>query len=217
MNEIQVFIPAGVLPATVLEPIQRQLEQAQFEQKLPFGYEIRFGGEAAKRDEAVGNLFSFVGILAVMMAATLVLSFGSFRLAGIVASVAALSIGLGLFSLWIFGYPFGFMAIIGTMGLIGVAINDTIVVLAAIQNDPVASTGDRAAIRRVVMHSSRHILSTSLTTMAGFTPLVVAGGGFWPPLAITIAGGVAGATVLALYYAPAVYVLLKHERPAESV
>jgi hypothetical protein len=36
---------------------------------------------------------------------------------------------------------------------------------------------------------------------------VLAGGGFWPPLAIAIAGGVGGATILALYYAPAAYLL----------
>lgn len=208
MNEIQTFIPAGVLPAEVLVPFKKKLAESGFVEGLPFGYEVKYGGEEAKRDEAVGNLFSYVGILGVLMAATLVLSFSSFRIAGIVASVAVLSVGLGMFALWLFGYPFGFMAIVGTMGLIGVAINDTIVVLAAIRADDRARQGDPNAIRNVVLHSSRHIVSTSLTTMAGFTPLVLAGGGFWPPLAVTIAGGVLGATVLALYYVPAVYILL---------
>ena len=208
MNEIQVFIPAGVLPANVLNPIRQRIKDKGFEESLSFEYDLDYGGEAAKRDEAVGNLFSFVGILAVLMAATLVLSFGSFRMAAIVASVALLSVGLGMFSLWLFGFPFGFMAIVGTMGLIGVAINDTIVVLAAIKADERARTGDPEAMRQVVMHSSRHIVSTSLTTMAGFTPLILGGGGFWPPLAVTIAGGVLGATVLALYYVPALYIFL---------
>ena len=216
MNEIQVFIPAGVLPTDVLQPIQKRLDEAKFEEGLQFGYKIYFGGEAAKRDEAVGNLMSFVGILAVLMAATLVLSFSSFRMAGIIASVAVLSVGLGLFALRLFGFPFGFMAIVGTMGLIGVAINDSIVVLAAIKADEQAKTGDPRAIREVVMHSSRHIVSTSLTTMAGFTPLILAGGGFWPPLAVTIAGGVLGATVLALYYVPSLYILLMCVRPEEA-
>jgi multidrug efflux pump subunit AcrB len=142
------------------------------------------------------------------MMATLVLSFGSFRVAGIIASVAMLSVGLGMGALWLFGFPFGFMAIVGTMGLIGVAINDSIVVLAAIKEDDLARTGDPEAIRHVVMHASRHIVSTSLTTMAGFAPLILGGGGFWPPLAITIAGGVMGATILALYYVPSLYILL---------
>ena len=57
------------------------------------------------------------------------LSFGSFRLAGLILVVAICSVGLGMIGLWIGGYPFGFMAIVGTMGLVGVAINDAIVVL----------------------------------------------------------------------------------------
>ena len=57
----------------------------------------------------------------------------------VVRVVAVSSIGLGLFSLKVFGYPFGFMAIIGTIGLVGVAINDSIVVLAAIKEDEKAN------------------------------------------------------------------------------
>ncbi len=206
MNEIQVYIPAGVLPSTVLSEFKKQMTASGFE--MPENYEISFGGEAAKRDEAIGNLISNVGILLVLMIATLVLSFGSFRIAMIIGVVAMLSMGLGMGALWIFGFPFGFMAIVGTMGLMGVAINDTIVVLAAIQGDPAARTGDRQALQRVVNNSTRHIISTSLTTMAGFTPLIIGGGGFWPPLAISIAGGVGGATILALIFVPSCYLMM---------
>jgi multidrug efflux pump subunit AcrB len=206
LNEIQAFVPAGVLPSTVLSAFERRLDESGFE--MPPGYELKFGGEAAKRDEAVGNLMANVGILLVLMVATLVLSFGSFRMAAIVGSVGMLSIGLGLGALWIFGYPFGFMAIVGAMGLMGVAINDSIVVLAAIQSNPDAAAGDRTAMRETVSTSTRHIISTSLTTMAGFAPLIIGGGGFWPPLAVAIAGGVGGATILALYFAPSAYLML---------
>jgi multidrug efflux pump subunit AcrB len=44
--------------------------------------------------------------------------------------------------------------------------------------------------------------------MIGFVPLIAGGGGFWPPLAVPIAGGVAGATLLALYFIPSAYLLL---------
>lgn len=206
MNEIQVYIPAGVLPSSVLSTFQERLDRSDFQ--IPAGYQLRYGGESAKRDEAVRNLIASVGILMVMMIATLVLSFGSFRIAAIIGFVGMLSAGLGMGSLWIFGYPFGFTAIIGTMGLLGVAINDTIVVLAAIKNDEAARLGNRLAMRNVVNHSTRHIVSTSLTTIAGFTPLIIGGGGFWPPTAVAIAGGVAGATLLALILAPSCYLLL---------
>ena len=206
MNEIQAYIPAGVLPSSILTAFQERLAGSGFQ--IPAGYHLEYGGESAKRDEAVGNLIANVGILMVLMIATLVMSFGSFRTAAIVGLVGMLSAGLGMGSLWIFGYPFGFTAIIGTMGLLGVAINDTIVVLAAINNDAAAKSGDRIGMRKVVNHSTRHIVSTSLTTMAGFTPLIIGGGGFWPPTAVAIAGGVAGATLLALILAPSCYLLL---------
>ena len=206
MNEVQAFSPAGVLPSKVLTAFKERLAASDF--ALPQGYSLKFGGESAKRDEAVSNLMANVGILAVLMVATLVLSFGSFRMAIIVGSVGLLSIGLGLGALWVFGFPFGFTAIIGAMGLMGVAINDSIVVLAALQSTPAARDGDREAVVETVSVATRHIVSTSLTTMAGFAPLIIAGGGFWPPLAVAIAGGVCGATILALYFAPSAYLLM---------
>ena len=206
MAEIQAFTPAGVLPSKVLSKFQTRLAASDF--VLPPGYSLTFGGESAKRNEAVSNLMANVWILVAMIVATLVLSFGSFRIAGIVGSVGLLSIGLGLGALWLFGFPFGFTAIVGVMGLMGVAINDSIVVLTALQSSPEARSGDREALVETVSVATRHIVSTSLTTMAGFTPLIIAGGGFWPPLAVAIAGGVSGATILALYFAPSAYLLL---------
>ncbi len=206
MNELQVHLKAGVLSSQVLADFQERLAAAKYQ--TPAGVTIDYAGQSAERNRAVGNLLASAGVLLVLMLAGLVLSFQSFRLAGLIALVGALSVGLGLAALWWFRYPFGFMAIVGIMGLVGVAINDSIVVLAAIRGDNSARQGDRQAVAQVVFHSSRHVLSTTLTTIAGFIPLILAGGGFWPPLAIAIAGGVSGATILALYFAPSVYILL---------
>ncbi len=211
-NTVAGFITAGVLPATVLAKFQARLEASGF--ALPPGYRHEFGGESGERDEAVGNLLASVGVLLVLMLATLVLSFNSFRLAALIAVVAGLSAGLAMLSLWLFDYPFGFTAIVGTMGLIGVAVNDSIVVLAALREHPEARRGDREAVGVVVMRSTRHVLSTTVTTIAGFTPLLISGGGFWPPLAVAIAGGVAGATLLALFFIPSAYMLLVRRRTA---
>ena len=206
INEIRAYLTAGKLPADVLNDFKHRLALAGID--MPPGYRLAYGGEASKRNEAVGNLMSSVGVLLVLMVATLVLSFSSYRIAAIIGAVAALSVGLSLGALAIFGYPFGFMAIVGTMGLIGVAINDTIVVLAAIREDSAARPGDPDAVASVVHKSTRHVLATTLTTIAGFIPLMVDGGGFWPPLATAIAGGVSGATLLALFFGPCCYVLL---------
>ncbi len=102
----------------------------------------------------------------------------------------------------------GFMAIMGTMGLIGLAINDSIVVLSALNNDSEAKFGDPDAIVQVVLNGSRHILSTTLTTVGGFLPLILFGDRFWRPLATAVSGGVTGATLLALVLVPALFLLI---------
>jgi len=104
------------------------------------------------------------------------------------------------------------MAIVGTMGLIGLAINDSIVVLDALTKDQRSQDGDPTGIRDVVIESTRHIISTTLTTIGGFLPLILFGGTFWPPLAIAIAGGLVGATLLALVFVPAVYAYVSRRR-----
>ena len=206
VNSIQAFVKAGVLPSTILKEFRERLAQSDFQ--LPAGYSLEIGGEAAERDEAVAGLISTAGLLGILMVATLVLSFNSFRLAGVIGIVAIASVGLSLATLSIFGYPFGFMAIVGTVGLVGVAINDSIVILASLRAHPQAAIGQRRAVLEVSVHSTRHILTTTVTTIAGFIPLLLGGGNFWPPLAICIAGGVGGATLLALVFVPCVYLLL---------
>ncbi len=207
VNTVQGFLNAGILPAEILSQFKAKLENNKF--TLPPGYKFEFGGEQEQRNDAVGGLVSTVGVLIILMIATLVLSLGSFQLAGVIGIVAVASFGLGLFSIWLFGYPFGFNPIIGSVGLIGVAVNDSIVVLSAISNHPIAKTGNPKAIQKVVLHSTRHVLTTTLTTAIGFVPLLLSGGEFWPPLAVAIAGGVVGATLLALYFVPAAYYLIK--------
>jgi multidrug efflux pump subunit AcrB len=209
VNTVQAFLKAGVLPAEILSQFQAKLAANNF--VLPPGYSYEFGGEAEEKNEAMGGLVSTVGVLIIIMIAVLVLSLRSFQLAAIIGVVAIASGGLGIFSVWLFGYPFGFNPIIGTVGLIGIAVNDSIVVLDAVSNHPVAKTGNPKAIQEVVLHSTRHIISTTLTTAIGFTPLLLSGGEFWQPLAVAIAGGILGATFIALYFVPPAYYLLKSQ------
>lgn len=206
MNEIQGYIVAGTLPSVALKGFQDSLERSGF--KMPSGYRMDFGGESSERDQAVGRLLANVSILAIGMVLALVLALASFRLAALIGVVAVLSVGLGLGSLWVFGYPFGFMAIIGTMGLIGVAINDSIVVVAAIVANKKAVLGDVDEMLKTVQEVTRHVLATTATTVVGFFPLILAGGGFWPPLAVAIGAGVLGATLIALTFIPCTMLLM---------
>ncbi|MEM9769419.1 MAG: efflux RND transporter permease subunit, partial [Cyanobacteria bacterium P01_D01_bin.71] len=90
------------------------------------------------------------------------------------------------------------------------------VVLAALREDPAARQGDRAATEQVVLHATRHVVATTVTTITGFIPLMLDNTGFWPPLAIAIAGGLGGATILALYYIPAAHILITRRTITKS-
>jgi len=205
VNIVQAYLTAGTLPSIVQAAFEEKLAE-RFE--LPPGYRTEVGGESAEQGEAVGNLLLFVPLLAIIMVSALVLSLGSFRQALIIAFVGVGSVGMALFSLKVFNAIFGFMAIIGALGLVGIAINDSVMVLSGLNENAEAKAGDRKAIAYVVNKSTRHVITTTITTIAGFVPLLLSGGPFWRPLAIAIAGGISGASVLALYFVPAAYALI---------
>ena len=89
--------------------------------------------------------------------------------------------------------------------------------LSALKANDAASTGDTEAVVDVVVDASRHIISTTLTTIGGFIPLIVNGGKFWPPLATAIAGGVAGSAIIALYFIPASYAAIQRKQQRKLV
>lgn len=203
VNTIQGFVEFGVLPGTIFNQFKKELAAANIQ--IPAGYRIEYGGESEKRDEALGKLFATVGFLVVLMVMAIVLTFNSFRMAYITFVSAIQSAGLGLFWLWIFDFPFGFLVIIGVMGLIGLAMNATIVILSELRSTDTNMEGDPEAVVQGVMNTGRHIGSTTLTTVGGFLPLIIAGGVFWPPFAISIAGGAFLSMIVSFYFAPAAY------------
>lgn len=206
-NTVQAFLVPYALIADALAEFRARLAAAKL--TLPPGYRLEFGGETERRQEAMGKLLLFALPLFVVMAGSIILSFDSFRMAGIIFVVAFLSIGLALLGIWLFGYPLGFLSIVGAMGLVGLAINGAIVVLTALREDPRANAGHEDATVDVVVDATRHIAGTTLTTIGGFVPLIAFGGRFWPPMATAIAGGVAGCAVLALYLVPVLFAAMR--------
>ena len=203
MNQILAYLDPYTLPAPVFADFQARLEASDFQ--LPPGYAIRIGGEAENSGEAIGNLAG-VGIpLVLVMAGAIMLVFNSFRMMLLILTTGFLSLGLAFFGVWLFNLPFGFNAIIGGLGLLGIAINGSIVVLSLLKASPAAMADDVIAQREIVMDATRHIVATTLTTMGGFIPILLTGDSFWMPLAAGISGGVAGSALLALYFTPAVF------------
>ena len=210
-NQILAWLEPYVLTAYGMERFQAELEASGFD--LPSGYRLVVGGEAAESGDANSQLAATALPLIIAMAGCVALVFNSFRIAGLVMLVGVLSIFMAFIGVWGFGLTRGFMAIIGAMGLLGVAINGAIIVLSGVRENPEAAAGDPDALRDVVMEASRHILATTLTTIGGFLPLILSGDSFWLPLATGIAGGVGGSALLALFFVPSVYRLIRPRRP----
>ena len=206
VNVIEGYVRSGVLPSVALSDILQKLDEQNF--TLPNGYELQVGGESDARNTAVGKLLSSVGIILTLLITVVVLSFNSFRVSSIIFISAFMSTGLGLLCVYLFNYPFGFTVIIGLLGLMGLAINSAIVILAELKANNSAVVGNKQAITEGVLSCTRHISSTTITTVGGFLPLILSGGKFWPPFAVAIAGGTVLTTLLSFYFVPAAFYLM---------
>ena len=205
VNTVQAYIIPGVLPEEALQMVLGSLDDAGF--ALPAGYRMELGGDSDARSDTVGNLLASVGLIVTLTIATIALTFNSFRLTAVALVVCVLSAGLSMLALAVMQFPFGINAIIGVIGSIGVSINAAIIILTGLQANTDARFGDTEAMAEVVTGSSRHIISTTITTFGGFLPLILAGGGFWPPFAVAIAGGVLLSAVVSFYFVPPMFAL----------
>lgn len=206
VSTVQGFVYPFTLPAAVLGDFLERVNASGFE--VPAGYRLEIAGEAEESAGASGKLASLFVLFALAMLAVVTLSMNSFRYTAIIGFVAVLSFGLALFGVRLFGYPFGYMALVGALGMIGIALNGAIIVLSSLREEPLALAGDPEVTANVIVDLTRHMISTTLTTIGGFVPLVVSGGQFWPPLATAIAGGVLGSALIALYTVPALFRLV---------
>jgi multidrug efflux pump subunit AcrB len=214
-NTIQAFLVPGVLPEEALQDLLAELDARGF--TLPIGYELKLGGDSDARSNTLDNLKASIGLIVVLSIATIALTFNSFRLTAIALVVCGLSAGLSILSLAIMQYPFGIVAIFGIIGSIGVSINAAIIILTALKDDEGSAAGDTLAMAGVINRSSRHIVSTTVTTFGGFLPLILDGGGFWPPFAVSIAGGVLLSTIVSFFFVPPMYALVRRRAPKAEV
>lgn len=214
INVVQAYLTRGVLPEEALKVLRSDLEANPI--PLPSGYRFKFGGDAETRASVVDNIMAPLGLIISALLATIVLTFNSWRLAAVAFLVCICSLGLSLLSLAIFRYPFGVQAMIGVIGSIGVSINAAIIIMTALQRDEAAMRGSLHAIRSVVMDSSRHIVSTTVTTFGGFLPLILEGSQFWPPFAMAIAGGVLLSTIVSFFLVPPMFALINRSEQLKA-
>ena len=205
-NSVQGQIWTGNLASGVEAAIKDEIET--FKLSLPAGYSLESDGEADTAAESQGQIISSAAIFFVLIVIGLVAALNSFKQAGIILSVAILCIGLSFVGLVIGQQNYGFIATVGAIGLAGLAINDSIVVLSHIKEEAENNGLNKAELVEVVIRSTRHVLTTSATTIGGFLPLLFASM-FFRPLAWGMVVGVIGSSIIAVFYIPAMFIYLK--------
>lgn len=193
---------SGETAASVLERIRPQVDALE----LPHGYSIEWGGEYETSSKAQTSLFSSLPLGLLGMFIISMLLFGSFRQAlSIWMIVPLMMIGI-IGGLVLLGAPFTFMALLGTLSLIGMVLKNAIVLVEEIniqleQQDDAFTAVVEAAVSRV-----RPVLMAAVTTMLGMIPLF--SDAFFASMAVVIVLGLGVATVLTLVVLPVVYCTL---------
>ena len=203
-NAVKAAVYPGTLASTVLNDVAAELKA--FEDSLPVGYSIAQFGDAEERAESFGQLFSTFFLFLGLIVMTLVMILNSFRQASIILLVGTLCIGLGFLGMFVGFQNFGFIGLVGIVGLAGLAINDSIVVLSHLNEDAGTGQVSKDTLIETTVRSTRHILTTSLTTMGGLLPLLF--DKFFETLAWAMCFGVMGSALLALLLIPSMFCFL---------
>ncbi|MDB2553898.1 efflux RND transporter permease subunit [Porticoccaceae bacterium] len=203
-NAVKAAVYPGTLGSNVLTDVADELRA--FEDSLPTGYSLKQFGDAEERAESFGQIFStfffFMGLIVV----ALVMILNSFRQASIIFFVGTLCIGLGFLGMFVGFQNFGFIGLVGIVGLAGLAINDSIVVLSHLNEDAGTGKISKHKLIETTIRSTRHIVTTSLTTMGGLLPLLF--DKFFETLAWAMCFGVMGSALLALLLIPSMFCFL---------
>ncbi|MFA9439311.1 efflux RND transporter permease subunit [Uliginosibacterium sp. sgz301328] len=197
----------------IMSEVQPRLEAMQRE--WPTGYRAVIGGESVDTAETFASAQIALAIAVVLVVGVLVLIFGSFRQAFIIVvtmPLAAIGAGLGF---WAFGITFSFFAMIGLISLIGIAINNGIIMVDTMNGylksgmsvPQVAAAG---AARRL-----RPLLTTAITTIVGLIPLAISSD-FYRPLTLVIIFGLISVSFLGLVVVPALYLLLTPDNAGQE-
>jgi multidrug efflux pump subunit AcrB/outer membrane protein TolC len=198
--------------ASVIASVRPALDALE----LPEGVRYAIGGAQAESDTANAALGSKAPVAALLLIAVLLAQFDSFRRIAIVLATAPLAV-LGIWpGLYALDLPFGFVALLGAIALIGIAVNAAIVLIDVIDARRREGASVRDAVIDAVHLRTRPIYLTTATTVAGLVPLLFSASTLWPPMAAAMISGLVIATVLSLAVVPALYVLLFRERGAPA-
>ena len=202
---VTAFTDKGVLA----QEINKAFEEKKQKLQLPAGYEIQIAGEAEKEQEAFGGGFMTVVIATVFLfIMVLILEFRTFKSTLIVLSVIPLGIIGGVGMLWLSGNTMSFVAIIGFIGLAGVEVKNSILLVDFTNQLREQGMPLKQAIREAGELRFLPIVLTSLTAIGGLIPIALNSNPLVSPLALVLIGGLISSTLLSRIVTPVVYLLI---------
>jgi multidrug efflux pump subunit AcrB len=176
---------------------------------MPAGYEIQLAGEAESEKDAFGGSFLTVVIATVFLfLMVLILEFKTFKSMLIVLSVIPLGVIGGVTMLWLTGNPMSFVAIIGFIGLAGVEVKNSILLVDFTNQLREQGKSLDTAIREAGELRFLPIVLTSLTAIGGLLPIAVSSNPLISPLALVLIGGLVSSTLLSRIVTPVMYKLI---------
>lgn len=198
---VRADIRSKLQPATVVNELQDSLEQLRAE--LPNGYLLQVGGTVEESARGQNSVNAGMPLFLAVVMTLLMIQLKSISRAFIVFLTAPLGIiGVVLFLL-IFNKPFGFVAMLGTIALSGMIMRNSLILIDQIEQDIQAGESQWDAIINATVRRCRPIVLTALAAVLAMIPL--SRSIFFGPMAVAIMGGLIVATLLTLFFLPALY------------
>lgn len=191
----------GVGTEDARQTIAEQIEAIE----LPHGYTMHWEGEIKASEQSSKYLFKYFPLAIILIIAILIMLFKDYRKPLIIiCCIPLLLIGV-IFGMLASGKTFGFVAIVGVLGLVGMIIKNGIVLMDEIELQLSDSVDPVEALLSSSSGRFRPVMMASLTTILGMIPLL--GDDLFGPLAVTIMGGLLIGTLITLIVIPLFYSL----------
>jgi multidrug efflux pump subunit AcrB len=200
---VSSFPDEGVLPSETLKAVMPKLDELR--QSLPVGYRMEIGGEHEEQVKSFKNLTIVLGISVTMIYLALVFQFKHAIKPLIVFAAIPYGVVGSLGVLWLMGTPFGFMAFLGIISLIGVIVSHVIVLFDFIEERHEEGEPLEQALLDAGIIRLRPVMITVAATVTALFPLAAHGGPLWEPLCYAQIGGLTIATFVTLLLVPVLY------------
>ena len=172
---------------------------------LPAGYRIDIGGTVEQSGKADASIQKLQPVMIGLMLIFVMLQMRTFSGTFMVVATAPLGLIGATLALLLFDQPFGFVALLGLIGLAGILMRNTLILTQQVADNLDAGMATDDAIVEAAVRRARPVLLTALAAAFAFVPLTF--DGFWGPLAYVLIGGVLAGTAVTLLFVPALYAL----------